>query len=340
MKKTLFIGVLMLLLPTFSLLAQKIESNNRLNSGGYNYWLYTPGPSKSDTVENQAKPLVIFLHGKSLSGTDLNRVRRYGTIDAIERGNEIDAYVIAPQSPGGGWAPYKVWDIVEHVKATCNIDTNRIYCLGMSMGGYGTFSMASAYPDKIAAAMPLCGGGHSLDYAALNRIPIWIVHGTADKAVPESCSKNILKGMDNNGDCSRVRYTPLRGQNHSILARCFYLPQVYQWLFAHNLQDSNRVMCTDYDITVADLSGAYSHATQARGSVPVLRSSGAPVLEAPSTQASTSRPSSGKEYYTIKSGDTLSGIAKKKHTTVKKLCQLNGLSATSTLKVGKKIRVK
>lgn len=321
-------------------LAQVIESNSRLNSGGYNYWLYTPGPSSHDTVKDQAKPLVIFLHGKSLSGTDLNRVRRYGTIDAIERGNEIDAYVIAPQCPGGGWVPYKVWDIVEHVKSTCNIDTNRIYCLGMSMGGYGTFGMASAYADKIAAAMPLCGGGHNPDYAALNRIPLWVVHGTADKAVAESCSKKVLEGMRNHGDYSRVRYTPLRGQNHSILARCFYLPQVYDWLFAHSLQDSNRAMCTDYDITVADLSHAYEHATRARGSVPVVRANGGPVLEAPSAASTTSHSSSGKEYYTIKSGDTLSGIAKKKHTTVKKLCQLNGIKETTILKVGRKIRVR
>ena len=60
-----------------------------------------------------------------------------------------------------------------------------------------------------------------------------------------------------------------------------------------------------------------------------------------SAPASTSEPATGdSQYYTIKSGDTLSGIAKRYHTSVDKLCSLNGISRSTTLRIGKKLRVK
>lgn len=80
--------------------AQSLSQNIGKVNDGYNFWLYTPG---NDGDESRAKPLFIFLHGASLCGNNLDRVRRYGTIDAIEKGRELDAYVIAPQNPGGSW---------------------------------------------------------------------------------------------------------------------------------------------------------------------------------------------------------------------------------------------
>ena len=53
-----------------------------------------------------------------------------------------------------------------------------------------------------------------------------------------------------------------------------------------------------------------------------------------------SKASGGAGTYTVKSGDTLYSIAKRNGTTVKKLCQLNGISENSKLRVGQKLRVK
>ena len=47
-----------------------------------------------------------------------------------------------------------------------------------------------------------------------------------------------------------------------------------------------------------------------------------------------------RKYHKVKSGDTLSGIAKKYGTTVKKLCALNGIKETKILQIGMKIRVR
>lgn len=53
-----------------------------------------------------------------------------------------------------------------------------------------------------------------------------------------------------------------------------------------------------------------------------------------------SKPTTTKKYYKVKSGDTLSQIAAKNHTTISKICQLNGIRQSTTLQIGRQLRVK
>ena len=76
----------------------------------------------------------------------------------------------------------KIDDVVEWTKAHYQVDASRIYVLGMSLGGYGTLDYAGTYPHKVAAAMALCGGCTLRDKQGLGDLPLWIIHGTADKA--------------------------------------------------------------------------------------------------------------------------------------------------------------
>ena len=220
----------------------------------YNFWFYSPDGKADD----EKKPLVIFLHGASLCGTNLDRVRRYGTIDAIERGRELDAYVIAPQNPGGAWKPSKIMKIVEWVESNYDVDSERIYVLGMSLGGYGTIDFAATYPDRVAAAIAMCGGGTSRDLANLNEVPLWIVHGTADAAVSISQSDRVVAAMkEGDENTPRLIYDRVPGMNHSQPARMFYLKDSYDWLLSHSLADEDRPVNEAYDVNTAKLSTAY-----------------------------------------------------------------------------------
>lgn len=188
------------------------------------------------------KPLVIFLHGKSLCGTDLNKVKRYGTISAIEKGREIDAFVIAPQNPGGWWNPDKIMNVVDYVCDNYNVDENMIYVLGMSLGGYGALDLAAAYPDRIAAAIGMCGGSTLKNLEGLATMPLWIIHGTGDSAVPVGQSDkvvNAIKAAQTDG-VNRLIYDRIPGMNHSKPARVFYNPATYEWLFQHRLDAPGR----------------------------------------------------------------------------------------------------
>lgn len=341
--------LLLAVFASITLHAQQMETFSRLKEGGYNYWFYTPDTLQSvradslavvaetfadDSVASQKKPLVVFLHGQSLCGGHINNVLRYGTLDALRRGRNIDAYVVAPHNPGGRWDPVKVLDLVDWAIQNYPVDSCRVYVLGMSLGGFGTINVAAAYPERFAAAMALCGGGNNPNYANLTKIPLWILHGTADRDVKIRDSDEVVAGMRNVCKPERLIYNRLRGKNHSILARIFYMPQTYDWLFAHSLSDSARTICQDYSIVDADFGTAYND----------LHSPTWQSIRLVNHLSASSQPASGEIYgsavHKVRKGDTLSGIARRYHTTVRRLCRLNGIKETSTLRLGQKIRVR
>lgn len=192
----------------------------------YPFWINVP---EKESTEKQ--PILIFLHGKSLSGTDLNRVRRYGVLRAMDKGRKIPAIVVAPQLAKGSWNPDKVLEVLEYVKKNYNVDESRIYVCGMSLGGYGTLHFAGKHADKITAAVAICGGGNVKDGCKLATIPLWIQHGDVDYIVPMSESKKVvdaIKKCDENAD---VTLTIIKGGNHGSVERLFHEDAIYDWLF-------------------------------------------------------------------------------------------------------------
>ena len=221
--------------------AVNIEAMRGKVTDGYNFWFYEP---ENSLLARDGKPLVIFLHGQSLCGNDLNKVKRYGTISALEKGLDLDAFVIAPQNPGGSWKPSKIMNVVDWALMNYNIDPTRIYVLGMSLGGYGTIDLAAAYPDRIAAAIGMCGGATQKDLSGLANVPMWIIHGTGDAAVSVSASDKVvdaIKKAQTAGDgINRLHYDRIPGMNHSTPARVFYRAEAYDWLMCHSLEDPAR----------------------------------------------------------------------------------------------------
>lgn len=248
---------LILIALVFSAVAIMAQETDKLTAkrgvipGGYNFWLYTPDGYSDDAEEPY--PVIISLHGRSLCGNNLQRVLRYGPIDAASKGLMIPAVIIAPQNPGGAWNPKKVNDVLEWTLQNCNVDPNRVYVLGMSLGGYGTMDFAGTYPEKIAAAMALCGGCSLKDKLPLGDLPLWIMHGTADRAVPISCSKSVVAELEQSGNNSRLRYDWLPGASHGALARVFYIKDTYDWLLSHSLEDNGRSVNRDMAITNATI---------------------------------------------------------------------------------------
>ncbi len=223
--------------------------------GAYNFWLYAPEEYSQQPDDNF--PVIIFLHGQSLCGNDMMRSRRYGVLDAVEKGRKVPALVICPQNPGGPWSPAKINTILEWVIDCTRADANRVYVVGMSLGGYGTMDFVGTYPEKVAASMALCGGTTLKDFSGLAKAPIWIIHGTADNAVNISQSKRVVEGLQAAGATPLLRYEWIPGASHGDLARYFYTEKTYEWLFLHSLNDDPRQVNRTIDITAADRAGAY-----------------------------------------------------------------------------------
>ena len=260
-----------ILFSTFALSARKVNSYKGKVKDGYNFWLSEPDDN------GEAKPLLLFLHGASLCGNNLDRVRRYGPLDAMEKGRKIDAFVLAPQNNGGSWNPQKVKRVVDWVFENYKVDKNRVYVLGMSLGGYGVIDFVSTYPDDIAAAMALCGGGTGSNLASLNNVPLWIIHGLADRAVTVSESDrvvNIMKKADKK--TPRLLYDKVPGMNHADPARFLYLNETYQWLMSHNLMDEGRPVSKGFKITPELTKRAYMGLRSGGSNAKAVKKTGTP----------------------------------------------------------------
>lgn len=196
----------------------------------YNFWLNLP----ADSILKNNPPVLIFLHGKSLSGSDLAMVRKYGVIHEMDKGRKIPAIVVAPQVPAGkSWEPKKILDVLEYVQKEYKTDTNRVYVAGMSLGGYGTLHFAGAYPEIVTAAVALCGGGNPSDGCDLATVPLWIQHGNKDYAVPITESEKVVKAIKACNGGENLKYTVVPGANHGDLERVFRTDEMYNWLFQY-----------------------------------------------------------------------------------------------------------
>lgn len=350
-------------------------SHHNVVKDGYNFWVSVP-----DTYDEQKgdMPVVLFLHGASLCGNDLNRVRKYGCLDAISMGRDINAIIIAPQNPGGAWNSFKVLNILNWVTKQYAVDTNRIYLIGMSLGGFGTIEFLANHGEKIAASMELCGGTIRKDLCKLNQVPLWIIHGTADKAVPVSRATEIQEAMRKCGSTDLLRLDKWAGVNHGALARLFYLKATYDWLFSHSKADNPRQVNKDIKLKSSDMADAYKDINRGSNVITVQKYSrkqqdtndmrrtddydddvvtpskdaaqsdvklavpaNNQTVEKPARQSQpAAKPASTAKYHTVKPGDTLYAIAKKYHTTVDKICKLNKIKETTILQIGRKLRVK
>lgn len=196
-------------------------------------------PTGASTSESSF-PLILFLHGAGERGSNnTSQVTSHiqGLIDHTESGPTA-AYLLAPQCPAGlqwtnisfGTGSYSnptlkspdistplrlVLNLVQEFAATHNVDMNRIYITGLSMGGYGTLDAIARLPDFFAAAAPLSGGGNLAMADVYSSIPIWAFHGSADPTVPVGGSRNTITAIENIGGTD-ARYTELAGQGHVI----------------------------------------------------------------------------------------------------------------------------
>ncbi|MFK7050936.1 MULTISPECIES: prolyl oligopeptidase family serine peptidase [Flavobacterium] len=220
-----WIGIIIaLFFLSFQEKPKKIEAVKGKTS--YPFWVQAP-------QEGEKLPLLLFLHGKSLSGTNLNRVKRYGVLRAIERGRKIDAVVMAPQLAKGAWNPDKVLELIQYAKENYAIDATRIYVCGMSLGGYGTLHFAGKYPNELTAAVAICGGGNTADSFNLAQLPLWIIHGAKDFVVPLRESSKVYEAIKKCIPEADATFTIEPNGNHGSVERYFHKDSFYDWLFKY-----------------------------------------------------------------------------------------------------------
>lgn len=194
------------------------------------YLFYLPDEYGKD---NQKFPLLLFLHGSGERGNDINLVAKHGPPKLISEGEKFPFIVASPQCPDGLWWAMDsqleiLNDMVDKICDNYNVDKNRIYITGLSMGGYGTWSMLAKYPDKFAAAVPICGGGDSSLVELYCKVPIWVFHGAKDNVVPVAQSESMVNALKKCG--SAVKFTVYPEAGHNSWEETYNNPELYKWI--------------------------------------------------------------------------------------------------------------
>ena len=192
------------------------------------YLLFLPdGYANSD----KPWPLILFLHGAGESGHDLAKVKIHGPPKIVESKTDFPFIVVSPQSPGRGWNPDALKGLLDDILANYRVDHDRVYLTGLSMGGYGAWTLAAAYPDYFAAVVPICGGGDPAEATKLKDLPIWVFHGAKDEAVPLRRSQEMVDALKAAG--SDVKFTVYPDAHHDSWTETYDNPELYKWLMSH-----------------------------------------------------------------------------------------------------------
>lgn len=196
------------------------------------YLLYLP---KEYGKEADKKwPLLMFLHGSGESGDDLEKVKKHGPPKLIASGKDLPFVVVSPQSPGGGWNTEVLGALLDDLAKKYSVDEDRVYLTGLSMGGYGTWDLAMAYPDRFAAIAPICGGGTSWKARRIRHVATWIFHGAKDPVVPVRNGQEMYDAMK--AAAADVKITIYPDAQHDSWTATYDNPELFSWFLEHKRQ--------------------------------------------------------------------------------------------------------
>lgn len=202
------------------------------------YLLFLPQEYKAATRKRW--PLMLFLHGAGERGSDLTKVATHGPPKIVERQPGFPFIVVSPQCPSGQiWCGDVLMSLVEDVIESYRVNPGRVYLTGLSMGGYGVWNLALSFPERFAAAAPICGGAEVLKILlagpkalrSIRSLGVWAFHGAKDPIVPLSESERVVAALRQAGNPAKLTVYPEAG--HDSWTETYENPELYRWFLTH-----------------------------------------------------------------------------------------------------------
>jgi predicted peptidase len=204
------------------------------------YLLFLPDGYGADPAKRW--PLIFFLHGAGERGTNVWLVAKHGPPKIDTTATNFPFIVVSPQCPPGRhWSDDTLLALLDQIEATYPVDPHRVYLTGLSMGGFGAWSLGINHPDRFAAMAPICGGGNFIDVyvaaeqhpAALASLPIWAFHGGQDPTVPVAESQRMVDYLKKLG-VREVKLTIYPEALHDSWTQTYANPELFAWFLRHS----------------------------------------------------------------------------------------------------------
>jgi len=202
---------------------------------------------------NKRYPVHLFLHGSGERGNDNSSQLTHGGKLFLKKENreKYNSWVIFPQcSKNDRWPslssdqwnkiinnkiikPNKslglVIKLMDEFIEKKQVDKQRIYLSGLSMGGMGTFEILFRRPDMFAAATPICGNGiPQLAKLYAEKVPLWIFHGSDDNVVSPKYSLAMAKAIIEAGGSPKM--TLYENTGHGSWNNAFAEKNFLKWI--------------------------------------------------------------------------------------------------------------
>jgi len=223
--KTIF--TIMILLGCFLLCSCPSPPEPTLEITGYKYFIVVP----EGYTAQQSYPLILFLHGAGCGSDDYEVFKSWGLGDYADSTADFPFVVVAPQTPEN-WYPPLLSEVLDQVCKKYSIDTTRIYLTGFSMGGYGTYDMALAYPRRFAAIAPVCGYGFLDRACEMAQLPVWLFHNEGDPTIESRYSHAMIDSLLKCG-AAEVRSTFYQETTHNAWSAAYHDAELYSWFLSH-----------------------------------------------------------------------------------------------------------
>ena len=193
----------------------------------------------ADLDASKTYPLILALHGKSPNNENGPQVGGWmKSFTKEDRYREHPCIIAAPLcyqpygGTGGGWSDKPGTEAIALVKELLKslpIDKNRVYCIGHSMGGFGTCHLINAEPRLFAAGVPVSGCTGPETASTFKKVPLWLFHAADDANVEVQCSRDLWEQLKRDKEC---KYTEYPTGGHGIAGKVFDEPELLTWLFA------------------------------------------------------------------------------------------------------------
>ena len=183
--------------------------------------------------ENKKYPVILLLHGAGSRGKETTGLEKNPFFLITEKHEKFPFIVYAPLCSENTW-----FDMFETLERFVNkivgekyTDERRIYGMGASMGGYGTWQLGMSLPDTFAAIVPICGGGMYWNAERLKNTPVWAFHGAKDPAVKCEESIKMTDAVKRHGGDARLTVYP--ENEHDAWSDTYKNYEVFEWLLSH-----------------------------------------------------------------------------------------------------------
>jgi predicted peptidase len=216
----------------------------RPGSRRYTYAVYVPPGFDDPARAAERWPLLLYFPGTLTFGHDVRRLASGDPPELVENGRDLPMVVLTPMTPKfwERWHPSVVMALVDHAIRRYRVDPDRVYLSGVSLGGVAAWDTAIAYPDRIAAIVPVAAWAHPQGIERMVDVPVWAFHGALDFAIPTSFQGELIERLRAAG--GEPRFTIYPWGFHWIWGPTYARDDLYAWMLDQSLAKRRSVART------------------------------------------------------------------------------------------------